>query len=80
MTTGWSAPGPDRAGTVGRMLYDFNTELESATPGADALSQRFAVLLEDPDVIVLLAERAAEPTGFAFLTLRPTPYGDGPLA
>ena len=37
-------------------------------------------LLERADVIVLLTGSHHNPTGFAFLTLRPTPYYDGPLA
>ena len=31
-------------------------------------------------MLVLLTENAAEPVGFAYLTLRPTPYYDGSLA
>lgn len=67
------------AATVGRLLFDFNTEFESPTPSAEEFARRFAELLLRDDVIVLLAE-ASEPVGFAYLTLRPTPYGDGPLA
>lgn len=67
------------AATAGRLLFDFNTEFESPTPTAAEFAARFAVLLPRDDVIVLLAE-APEPVGFAYLTLRPTPYGDGPLA
>jgi GNAT superfamily N-acetyltransferase len=67
------------AATAGRLLFDFNTEFGSPTPSADEFAARFADLLGRDDVIVLLAE-APEPVGFAYLTLRPTPYGDGPLA
>lgn len=67
------------AGVTGRLLFDFNTEFESPTPSAEAFASRFRDLLTRPDVIVLLAE-GSEPVGFAYLTLRPTPYGDGPLA
>jgi GNAT superfamily N-acetyltransferase len=67
------------AATVGRLLFDFNTEFESPTPSAEEFARRFAELMPRDDVIVLLAE-ASETVGFAFLTLRPTPYGDGPLA
>ncbi|MGR2753371.1 GNAT family N-acetyltransferase [Agromyces arachidis] len=62
------------------MLFDFNTEFESPTPSAQEFSRRFERLLDRDDVIVLLAESAADDVGFAYLTLRPTPYGDGPLA
>lgn len=67
------------AATAGRLLFDFNTEFESPTPTAAEFAARFALLLPRDDVIVLLAEDP-EPVGFAYLTLRPTPYGDGPLA
>ncbi|MDQ0734486.1 GNAT family N-acetyltransferase [Arthrobacter agilis] len=68
------------ADTVGRLLHDFNTEFGAATPTADALGQRFRRLLAMPEVLVVLAEDDDAPAGFAFLTLRPTPYDDGPLA
>jgi GNAT superfamily N-acetyltransferase len=69
------------ADVVGRLLYDFNTEFDSAGPGASEFGARFERLLQDEDaVVVLLAGDRADPVGFAFLTLRPTPYYDGPLA
>lgn len=43
------------------------------------MTRRFAAMLEDPAVLVVLAEADAE-VGFALATLRPTPYHDGPLA
>lgn len=66
--------------TVGRLLYDFNTEFDSPTPSAAQFTARFAALLDRPDVVVLLAEHDGGATGFAYFTLRPTPYSDGPLA
>lgn len=72
--------GPGDAAVVGRLLFDFNTEFESPTPSADEFAGRFTRLLARDDVLVVLAESDGEPTGFAYLTLRPTPYGDGPLA
>ncbi|MCD2441872.1 GNAT family N-acetyltransferase [Agromyces sp. SYSU K20354] len=69
------------APVVGRLLFDFNTEFESETPSADQLASRFETLLNRPDVLVLLAEGAGAPAvAFAYLTFRPTPYGDGPIA
>ncbi|WP_344229341.1 GNAT family N-acetyltransferase [Citricoccus alkalitolerans] len=72
--------GPGQAGVVGRLLHEFNTEFGSPTPSAEGFAARFETLLVGDDVLVLLAGSATAPTGFAFLTLRPTPYGDGPLA
>lgn len=70
----------DDAGTVGGLLYAFNTEFDAPTPTARLLGERFRRLLALDDVLVVLAEDDGGPTGFAFLTLRPTPYYDGPLA
>lgn len=68
------------APVVGRLLHDFNVEFDSPTPSAADFSRRLAELLARPDVLVVLSEEQGTATGFAFLTLRPTPYGDGPLA
>lgn len=69
----------DDAALVGQLLAEFNTEFETPSPVSTDLARRFTSLLSREDVLVLLVEEDA-PVGFAFLTLRPTPYGDGPLA
>lgn len=80
MTTTTRTAGPDDAPVVGRLLHDFNVEFdEQSTPTAVEFGARFASLLTREDVLVLLAEQGGEAVGFAFLTLRPTPYHDGPL-
>ena len=72
--------GPADAHLVGRLLHDFNVEFdEEATPSAADFAGRFEHLLTRDDVLVLLAEEGAATTGFAYLTLRPTPYYDGLL-
>ena len=71
---------PEDAGVVGRLLWDFNTEFETPTPSAEELATRFARLLALDEVVVVLLAGGADPTGFAYLTLRPAPYYDGPLA
>ncbi|WP_454850427.1 GNAT family N-acetyltransferase [Promicromonospora soli] len=68
------------AAVVGRLLWDFNEEFSFDGPGADEFAGRFASLLDGDDVVVLLTGSRDDPSGFAFLTLRPTPYYDGPLA
>ena len=79
-----------RVGTVsdadvaGRLLHDFNTEFESPTPSAAELAGRFRTILDRDDVVLLLAigegeGGGSEPVGFALLTMRPSPYYDGPL-
>jgi GNAT superfamily N-acetyltransferase len=68
------------AEAVARLLFDFNTEFDTPGPATELLAVRFARMLARDDVIVLLIGSDQTPTGFAFLTLRPTPYYDGPLA
>lgn len=71
----------DDAEVVGGLLHDFNVEFDTPTPSAAEFAARFAVLLQRDDVVVLVADHGQIASiGFAFLTLRPTPYGDGPIA
>lgn len=72
--------GPEDADLVGRLLHDFGAEFGSPTPAAGVLADRFATLLTRDDVLVELAVTDREVSGFAYLTLRPTPYFDGSLA
>lgn len=67
------------ARTVGTLLHRFNAEFGVPEPSAVEFARRFETLLARDDVIVLLAG-GEEAVGFAFATLRPTPYHDGPLA
>lgn len=59
---------------VAKLLSDFNTEFD--TPVPPNLEAMFAELLLLDDALVLLAENLA----FAILTLRPSPYYEGPVA
>lgn len=68
------------AAVVGDLLFDFNTEFATPTPSGTEFAARFQHLLGRQDVLVLIAEESATAVGFAYLTFRPTPYGDGPLA
>lgn len=72
--------GPADAEVLGRLLFEFNAEFETPTPTAETFAARFRELLDRDDVVALLSGDGAAPTGFAFLTLRPTPYYDGPFA
>ena len=74
------AASPKDADLVGRLLHDFNVEFDSPTPSAETLAGRFRRLLARDDVLVQLATTGGEVAGFAFLTLRPTPYYDGSFA
>lgn len=67
---------PCYAPTVARLLHDFNREFDTPVPDEKTLARRWETLLSRDDVLVLLAADSA----FAYLTLRPTPYWDGPLA
>ena len=68
---------PADAATLGRLLWDFNTEFGSPTDPADVLAARFERLLARDDVIALIAGDA---DGFAFLTMRPAIWFDGPVS
>ena len=67
---------PSDAATVAKLLHAFNTKFDTPVPDETTLTRRWEALLAREDVLVLLAGEVA----FAFLTLRPTPYWDGPLA
>jgi ribosomal protein S18 acetylase RimI-like enzyme len=58
------------AEAIGRLLHDFNTEFDEATPGPDALAERMRELLPGDDFEVLLAGDG--PDGLAVLRLRPS--------
>ena len=68
------------ADTVGGLLRDFNEEFDTTGPTASEFAGRFHMLLAREDVAVVLADDGDRPVGFAFLTLRPTPYYDGSFA
>lgn len=80
------------ASVIARLLYDFNTEFATPTPPVGVLARRIAGLLGREDVVVVLARqgetvdrrgeahRHGEDCAVAFLTLRPSPWFDGPLA
>lgn len=73
---------PADAVVLADLLTDFNREFDTPTPDLSTLRTRFEGMLAESavmTVLVVLAE-ITEPVGFALITLRPTPYYDGPLA
>ncbi len=69
------------AGTLARLLFDFNTEFEADTDSESEFVGRFERLLaDDGAVLTLLCEDGPEATGFALVTLRPVIWFDGPVA
>jgi ribosomal protein S18 acetylase RimI-like enzyme len=56
------------ADAIGRLLHDFNTEFDEATPGPRALAERVRVLLAAGDTRILIAGRG--PDGVAILRFR----------
>jgi ribosomal protein S18 acetylase RimI-like enzyme len=66
--------GADDAEAIGRLLHDFNTEYDEATPGAAALGARVRRLIADGDITVLLA--GAGPDGLAVLRFRPAIFSE----
>lgn len=71
---------PADAEVLGRMLWDFNTEFDTETDDAAVLARRFTTLLAREDAFAVLAVDGEEPVGFAFLTLRPAIWFDGPVS
>lgn len=71
---------PSDAALVAQLLWDFNAEFDTSAPDAELMARRFADLLTRDDVLVLFAEIEDGVVGFAYLTYRPTPYFDGPIA
>ena len=69
---------PADAAEVAGLLYDFNVEFDTPTPDREVLADRLTRLLSREDILVLLA--GAPTVGVALLTLRPTPWSDGPFA
>jgi ribosomal protein S18 acetylase RimI-like enzyme len=63
------------ASAIGRLLHDFNTEYDEATPGPEALAERIAELLAGGRTSVLLAGEG--PDGLAVLRFRPSIWTPG---
>src|SRR4029077_17726904 len=69
---------PGDAEAVARLLHDFQMEFDEPSPGAEALAGRYAELIRNRDMTVLLAGDG--PDGFAQLRYRPWAYSAGPNA
>ena len=69
---------PGDAEAVARLLHDFQVEFDEPSPGAEALAGRYAELIRNRDMTVLLAGDG--PDGFAQLRYRPWVYSAGPNA
>lgn len=65
----------DDAEAVGRLLHDFNTEYDEATPGPDRLAERIRRLLAEGGTTVLLG--GPGPDGLAVLRLRTSIWTEG---
>jgi GNAT superfamily N-acetyltransferase len=66
------------AAIVARLLDDFNTEFDTATPGVDAIDRRLRDLLAEDSTFALLA--GDPPCAVALVTLRPNVWYQGPVA
>jgi ribosomal protein S18 acetylase RimI-like enzyme len=69
---------PGDAPQVARLLDDFQREFDEPSPGVEALEERYAELIRNRDMTVLLAGEG--PDGFAQLRYRPWVYSAGPNA
>lgn len=75
------------AGTLARLLHDFNTEYGTPTPAVPILADRLRRLLPRNEVFALLVHDRAQDgeangpaLGCALVSLRPTVWDDGPVA
>ncbi|WP_066906426.1 GNAT family N-acetyltransferase [Millisia brevis] len=68
------------AATLGRLLFDFNSEYDTPTPSPDVLAGRLRSLLTGGQTLALLAESGGSAIGIALITLRPNVWYDGPVA
>jgi len=69
---------PGDADAVARLLHDFQEEFDEPSPGVEALAERYADLIRNRDMTVLLAGDG--PAGFAQIRYRPWVYSAGPQA
>jgi ribosomal protein S18 acetylase RimI-like enzyme len=69
---------PGDADAVARLLQDFQEEFDETSPGVEALAERYADLIRNRDMTVLLAGEG--PDGFAQIRYRPWVYSAGPQA
>jgi ribosomal protein S18 acetylase RimI-like enzyme len=69
---------PGDADAVARLLHDFQVEFDEPSPGVEALGERYADLIRNRDMTVLLAGDGTD--GFAQLRYRPWVYSAGPSA
>ena len=69
---------PGDAGAVARLLHDFQLEFDEPSPGIDALEERYADLIRNREMTVLLVGDG--PDGFAQIRYRPWVYSAGPQA
>jgi ribosomal protein S18 acetylase RimI-like enzyme len=69
---------PGDAEAVARLLHDFQAEFDEPSPGPEALEERYADLIRNRDMTVLLAGDG--PAGFAQIRYRPWVYSAGPQA
>ena len=66
---------PGDAPAVARLLHDFQREFDEPSPGVEMLEERYAELIRNKEMIVLLVGDG--PDGFAQLRFRPWVYSAG---
>jgi ribosomal protein S18 acetylase RimI-like enzyme len=69
---------PGDAGAVARLFQDFQDEFDEPSPGLEAAEGRYADLIRNRDMTVLLVGEG--PDGFAQIRYRPWVYSPGPNA
>lgn len=67
------------AGVLADLLGTFNAEFDTWSPSRADLERRLARMVAGQSAYAVVAEGRG-PEGFALVTLRPSPYYDGPVA
>jgi len=67
--------GAEDAADIARLLHDFNTEFSEPTPPVEELAETVRSLLEEGEIVVLLAGEG--PDGIALLRFRPAIWSAG---
>lgn len=72
--------GAGDATSVAELLRAFNAEFHTPAPELETLTRRLEGMLATPHAAAVLAQGSEGPVGVALLTLRPSPYYEGPVA
>ncbi len=68
--------GSDGMAAAAQLLHDFNREYDEPSPPPDELAGRLAELIEQDQVVVLVARAKGEPVGVAAMRVQPSLWSE----